>query len=738
MYLKKEKISIWKWIGLFFGTMILFTILSRAIYQHSTAVVTTKMPTSGTINHTVQITGKTVQNQELAVTTIGGLRIASICVNEGQQVKQGDVLFVLDLDYLDEVILKQEQDMKKQQLSVWDAYAQNSNAQKQRENQQAQAEENYDNAVAKAQTAVDRAKRDLERAKTALENYRNGVTDDKAEEEALELACQEARTVYNDAFAALEALEQEIDQAVQDAISQAETELQQTALQSATQPPAETILTEETGSTEETTVPVEPVEIAEQAPIATELSPAQKAEIEASVRASYADRLSAAQASVQQAQQAVTDADAELEAFCQRQSSGATLSEQDYLDALELACQEARKVYNDAVTALGALGQEIDQAVQGAISQAETELQQTALQSATQPPAETILTEETGSTEETTVPVEPVEIAEQAPIATELSPAQKAEIEASVRASYADRLSAAQASVQQAQQAVTDADAELEAFCQRQSSGATLSEQDYLDAVEQAQEVYDDAVAALETTITTYGRAVSSANLPASTSNSAQIGQITYDQMKMELEKLEALQEAEGKILSPTDGIVTKCNVQTGEKTTDTTAILLADLGQGCKFSGLATEEDSQYIGVGDKVLLQTSNGKAYKDLPVTTFSTTEEPDGGYRLTVQIPSGNLALGANVNLSFTKKSQPYSCCVPLSALRLDNRNQTYVLVVQQVISVMGTELQAKKVNVTVLEQNETMVALAEGTLGSKDKVIVGSDKTIDIGSRVRVE
>ena len=589
MYLKKEKISIWKWIGLFFGTMILFTILSRAIYQHSTAVVTTKMPTSGTINHTVQITGKTVQNQELAVTTIGGLRIASICVNEGQQVKQGDVLFVLDLDYLDEVILKKEQDMKKQQLSVWDAYAQNSNAQKQRENQQAQAEENYDNAVAKAQTAVDRAKRDLERAKTALENYRNGVTDDKAEEEALELACQEARTVYNDAVAALEALEQEIDQAVQDAISQAETELQQTALQSATQPPAETILTEETGSTEETTVPVEPVEIAEQAPIATELSPAQKAEIEASVRASYADRLSAAQASVQQAQQAVTDADAELEVFRQRQSSG-----------------------------------------------------------------------------------------------------------------------------------------------------ATLSEQDYLDAVEQAQEVYDDAVAALESTKTTYGRAVSSANLPASTGYSAQIGQITYDQMKMELEKLEALQEAEGKILSPTDGIVTKCNVQTGEKTTDTTAILLADLGQGCKFSGLATEEDSQYIGVGDKVLLQTSNGKAYKDLPVTTFSTTEEPGGGYRLTVQIPSGNLALGANVNLSFTKKSQPYSCCVPLSALRLDNRNQTYVLVVQQVISVMGTELQAKKVNVTVLEQNETMVALAEGTLGSKDKVIVGSDKTIDIGSRVRVE
>ena len=136
--------------------------------------------------------------------------------------------------------------------------------------------------------------------------------------------------------------------------------------------------------------------------------------------------------------------------------------------------------------------------------------------------------------------------------------------------------------MQQAQQEVSNAEAELEAFYQRQGSGTEVSEQDLIDAVEQAQEVYDDAVAALESTKTTYGRAVSSANLPAGTSNSAQIVQITYDQMKLELEKLQALKEAEGMILSPTDGIVTKCNVQTGEKTTDTTAILLADLSQGC------------------------------------------------------------------------------------------------------------------------------------------------------------
>ena len=584
MHLKNEKGSIWKWIELFFAVMVLFTLLSRAVYQHGTAVVTTQMPTSGTINHTVQITGKTVQNQEIAVTTIGGLRVGSVCVNEGQQVKQGDVLFILDLGYLDETIVKQEQDMRKQQLSVQDAWTQNSNAKKQRENQQAQAEENYDNAVAQARTAVDRAKRDLDRARTALENYRNGITDNKAEEETLEFACQEAQTDYTNAVAALEALEYEIDQAVQNAIAQTERELQQAAVKS----------------------------------------------------------------------------------------------------------------------------------------------------------AETLPTDETGSTEETTFSAEPVTIAEPTPAATELTQEQKTQIEASVRAGYADRLSAAQSAVQTAQQAVTNAAAELEAFRQRQSSGTALSEQDLIDTVEQAQEVYDDAVAALESTKTTYGQAVSSANLPASTSSSAQIGQITYDQMKLELEKLQTLRDAEGKILAPTDGIVTRCNVQTGEKTTDTTAILLADLSQGCKFSGLATEDDSQYIGVGDKVMLQAVNGKVYQDLPVTTFSTTEEAGGGYLLTVQIPGANLAIGANVQLTFTKKSQPYTYCVPLSALRMDSRNQPYVLIVKESKSIMGEELQAQKVSVTVIEQNATMAALAEGTLGPKDLVIVGSDRDVDHGSRVRVE
>lgn len=569
MYLKKEKGRIRKLVGIFFAGMLLFTLLSRAVYQHGTAVVTTAAPTSGAIAHTVQLTGKTLQNQEQAVTTVAGLRVASICVNEGQQVNQGDVLFTLDLDYLEETILTQKQDMEKQRLSVQDAWSQNAATQKRRSNAQAQAEENYNSAVAQAETALERAARNLERAKAALENYYNGITEDKAQEEALVLECQKAKSDYDAALAALELLQQEIADKIQEAIDRAEQERAQA-------PQQETV--------PEVLPPAEPV---------PQTDPLTQAEIDAIANA--------------------------------------------------------------------------------------------------------------------------------------------------VRAEYAKRLSDARSAVEQARQAVDEANAALETYRQEQQTGSPVrSEQELLEAVEKAQQVYDDALSALENAKTTYGRAIRSANLPDGSNHTAQIGQITYDQMALALDKLEALLDGEGKILSPVDGIVTRCNVQTGEKTTDTTAMLLADLSQGCKFSGLVTEEQSKYIGVGDRVTLRAgSTGKRYEDLPVTTFSPSEETEGGYRLTVQLPANTLSLGASAELSFTRKSQPYSCCVPVSALHLDVRNQPYVLVVEQVNTVLGPQQQARKVSVTVLEQNETTAALAEGALSSKQQVIVGSDRAVDIGSRVRV-
>ena len=576
MYAKKEKRGIWKAVALFFAAMIVFTLLSRVVYQRGTAVVKTAVPKPGTISHTVRLTGKTEENQVLAVTTVAGLRVGSVAVHEGQQVEQGQVLFTLDMGYLEEAVVRQEQEMRKQQLTVQDAWSQNAASQSQKNNQQAQAQENYNTAVTQAQTQLARAERDLERAKKALEGFQNGQDQGKAEEQALMAAVDQAEQACANAQNALDQLhrqmEEEIRQAQEEAMRPKPVE---------TQPPETTVPTVPEGTTE--TGESQPLENLPQMAAATP-------------------------------------------------------------QELEAIAQEIRNRY------------------QGQILEAQRQVE------------------------------------------------------------------AAQAVLKQAKQ-------ELDAFRQEQLA-PPKSEEELKAAVEQAQEARDDALAALENAKITYGRAIESANLPDGSNHSAQIGQITYDQMQLQLEKLEALRQAGGEILAPVDGIVTSTQVQTGQMTADTTAMLLADMSQGSRFTGQVSQEQCPYIGVGDPVTLRaTGNGKEYRDLSVTTF--TQQEDGTGRITVQLPAGSLPLGASAQLQATRKSQGYGCCVPLTALHLDAKNQPYVLVAEPVDTVLGRQMQARKVNVTVLEKNETTAALAEGAVGAQDQVIVSADRAVDARSRIRV-
>ena len=576
MYAKKEKRGIWKAVAIFFAAMIVFTLLSRVVYQRGTAVVKTAVPKPGTISHTVRLTGKTEENQVLAVTTVAGLRVGSVAVHEGQQVEQGQVLFTLDMGYLEETIVRQEQEMRKQQLTVQDAWSQNAASQSQKNNQQAQAQENYNTAVTQAQTQLARAERDLERAKKALEGFQNGQDQGKTEEQALMAAVDQAEQACANAQNALDQLhrqmEEEIRQAQEEAMRPKPVE---------TQPPETTVPTVPEGTTE--TGESKPLENLPQMAAATP-------------------------------------------------------------QELEAIAQEIRNRY------------------QGQILEAQRQVE------------------------------------------------------------------AAQAVLKQAKQ-------ELDAFRQEQLA-PPKSEEELKAAVEQAQEARDDALAALENAKITYGRAIESANLPDGSNHSAQIGQITYDQMQLQLEKLEALRQAGGEILAPVDGIVTSTQVQTGQMTADTTAMLLADMSQGSRFTGQVSQEQCPYIGVGDPVTLRaTGNGKEYRDLSVTTF--TQQEDGTGRITVQLPAGSLPLGASAQLQATRKSQGYGCCVPLTALHLDAKNQPYVLVAEPVDTVLGRQMQARKVNVTVLEKNETTAALAEGAVGAQDQVIVSADRAVDARSRIRV-
>ena len=678
----------------FFGLMICFTILSRAAYQEGTALVHTGRPSSMVISHQVKTTGKVEQNQELAVTTEPNLRVASIAVGEGDRVSRGDLLFTLDLTMLEEKILNQKQEMEKQQLNVEDAKSQKDVSRQQKANEQAQASENYSLNTNRAGVALSRAARNLNQAREDLKEFRKSSGREEGDdtvEAALEADLEEKTQAYVDAVQELDSLKWQIENAVYQALQAAQggtasLESRQTVLTG-----AEDLLLEEAPQ-----------------PAASFQAETQPQPAASSQPETQPQPESSSQPETQ------PQPETEKSGTGQAETQDSLLEEESPGNLSDAAPEEYDP---DILLEEEPIPQESGETVW------EPEIQE-------EPWTENPALPETEQTEGETVSGAP-------PTEEELN-----RLEQSVRDGYRERLEAAQNAAAAALEEKNRACEALARYQQErlaaESAAEAQTEQGLLDALQAARDAYVDASIAANEAAVTSGRAVAAAGIPQASNSSDRVNEITYEQMELQLEKLETLLENQGKVCAPADGLVTGIYIQTGGMTAETTAVLLADLSKGYRFVGEITREQEKYIGAGDLVTLTANTGReSFEELPVSAVRADEEKEGVYTVTVQLPEDTLELGAAAALDFTKKSEVYPVCVPLSALYLDEKNLPYVLVLDEIDTIMGTETRARKVSVTVLEQNESFAALAEGAVGSQEEVIVSSDKSVDDGSRVRL-
>lgn len=696
----------------FFGLMICFTILSRAAYQEGTALVHTGRPSSMVISHQVKTTGKVEQNQELAVTTEPNLRVASIEVGEGDRVSRGDLLFTLDLTMLEEKILNQKQEMEKQQLNVEDAKSQKDVSRQQKANEQAQASENYSLNTNRAGVALSRAARNLNQAREDLKEFRKSSGREEGDdtvEAALEADLEEKTQAYVDAVQELDSLKWQIENAVYQALQAAQggtasLESRQTVLTG-----AEDLLLEEAP------LPAASFQAETQPQPAASSQPAASFQAETQPQPESSSQPEAQPQSAASSQpETQPQPETEKSGTGQAETQDSLLEEESPGNLSDAAPEEYDP---DILLEEEPILQESGETVW------EPEIQE-------EPWTENPALPETEQTEGETVSGAP-------PTEEELN-----KLEQSVRDGYRERLEAAQNAAAAALEEKNRACEALVRYQQErlaaESAAEAQTEQGLLDALQAARDAYVDASIAANEAAVTSGRAVAAAGIPQASNSSDRVNEITYEQMELQLEKLETLLENQGKVCAPADGLVTGIYIQTGGMTAETTAVLLADLSKGYRFVGEITREQEKYIGAGDLVTLTANTGReSFEELPVSAVRADEEKEGVYTVTVQLPEDTLELGAAAALDFTKKSEVYPVCVPLSALYLDEKNLPYVLVLDEIDTIMGTETRARKVSVTVLEQNESFAALAEGAVGSQEEVIVSSDKSVDDGSRVRL-
>lgn len=294
--------------------------------------------------------------------------------------------------------------------------------------------------------------------------------------------------------------------------------------------------------------------------------------------------------------------------------------------------------------------------------------------------------------------------------------------------------------VDKAKDALSEAENALSAYNEQQNNNSSASYDEQLKALyddyKSKEEAYDEAIKQRKSTIQSADRSLEDANTPESVDTASALTENDDLQEKqLAVDKLQKVMDAGGKVTAPSDGLVTKVNVTTGEATTEDTAIRISDQSAGYKFAATLDKSDAKFLAKDDKVTLDLGNGTSVEGLKIQSIDVSQEDKNSYELTVSIPAKVKKIGTIATLKVEKASKKYDTCVPLTALHSDG-DKYYVYVINEKDTILGTETAVDKVQVEILDKNNEQAAI-DGAFSWDQKFVLTSSKTLRDGDRVRL-
>lgn len=291
-----------------------------------------------------------------------------------------------------------------------------------------------------------------------------------------------------------------------------------------------------------------------------------------------------------------------------------------------------------------------------------------------------------------------------------------------------------------AKDALTEAENALSAYNEQQNNSSSASYDEQLktlyDDYKAKEEAYNEAVKQRQSTIQSANRTLEDAKAPENVDTATALtANDDLEEKQLAVDELQKVMDVNGKITAPSDGLITKVNVTTGETTTEDTAIRISDQSAGYKFIATLDKASAKYLSKDDKVTLDLGNGTTVEGLMVQSIDVSAEDKNSYELTVSIPAKVKKLGSIATLKVEKASKKYDTCVPLGALHSDG-DKYYVYVINEKDTILGTETAVDKVQVDILDKNNEQAAI-EGSFSWGQQFVLTSSKTLRNGDRVRL-
>jgi hypothetical protein len=152
-------------------------------------------------------------------------------------------------------------------------------------------------------------------------------------------------------------------------------------------------------------------------------------------------------------------------------------------------------------------------------------------------------------------------------------------------------------------------------------------------------------------------------------------------------------------------------------------------------FEAKVTKEEAKHLSAGDEISIKIGDSRESIAASIENIGL-EDAEGMVEISAILPNGEYKEGSTAAFEVNKASEQYRQTIPIQALRTDGVGANYVLITSENNTILGNELIAARVNVTVLEKDYSTAAI-EDSLTREAVLIVSSNKNIEEGDRVRV-
>ena len=289
----------------------------------------------------------------------------------------------------------------------------------------------------------------------------------------------------------------------------------------------------------------------------------------------------------------------------------------------------------------------------------------------------------------------------------------------------------------QAENSMTGYKEQLKAYesYQRQQNALVDSLTENLTTLEGKKTLYDQAVQVVAEKERAIEDALSGKSIDKQLDNLSLESLRKQIEKAQELVDQYTAQSVDTEVKANVSGLITAINVSAGKETAAGTAMATIDVvDRGYMLKIPVTNEQSRQVRVGD-----TANVTNYywgNDVEATLEAVTPDPSnpGTGKLLVFRVTGEVDAGATLTLSIGQRSANYDAIIPKSALREDT-NGYFVLVITVKSTPLSNRYIATRVDVQVLAEDDTSAAVSG--LSAGDFVITTSSKPVEAGTQVRM-